>query len=237
MRRLVATLRHDARLQARHWIYVVVVAVSVILPLALRVFFEPAQLQFFMPLLALAGVNVTAFFLVAMLLIRQRDEGTLNVLLVTPLRPAEFLASKVITLALLALVEGFLIAGLAYGLDFVVPWLVLAVLQRAALGVALGVALAVRFPSITRFLMPAILVMLTLDLPVLWYLGVLESPIFFAGPTMPSLILAQAAFVDGGATPVHLAYALIYGPLVVVAALVWAARSLDRFVVRAEAVS
>ena len=232
MSRLAATLRLDAQLQARNNVYLIVAVAALGLALPLRGLFSPEQLRFFMPLVALSGVTLTTFFLVGVLLLLERAEGTLDVVLVSPLRPAEYLASKLVTVTALALVESTVIAGVAYGLGFSFPWLLLAVLLRAGLVAAVGVAVGVRYRSITAFLFPAIACTVIFDLPALWYLNLWPSPMFYLWPTWPSLLVAKAAFlpVDAG----ELAYACAYGALAVAAAVVWAARSIDRFVVRGE---
>ncbi len=201
MSRLSATLRLDVALQARNKVYLIIGVAACGLAFALRALFSPEQLHFFMPLVALSGVGVTAFLLVGVLLLLERGEQTLDVVLVSPLRPAEYLASKLLTVTALALVEGAVITAVAYGLGFWVPWLVLAMLLRAGLVAAVGVAVGVRYRSITHFLLPMVGLSLAFDLPV---------------------------------DPVQLVYACVYGTLALGAAVFWASRALDRFVVRGE---
>ncbi len=232
MSRLSATLRLDAQLQARNKVYLIIAIAALGLAFALRALFTPDQLHFFMPLVALSGVTLTTFFLVGVLLLLERGEGTLDVVMVSPLRPAEYLASKLITVTALALVESALIAGIAYGLDFSFPWLAVAVFLRAGLVAAIGVAVGVRYRSITQFLMPAIALTVAFDLPVLWYLELWPSPLFYLWPTLPSLLLAKAAFLP--VDPLQLVYGCVYGLLALGAAVFWASRALDRFVVRGE---
>ncbi len=232
MSRLSATLRLDAQLQARNKVYLIIAIAALGLAFALRALFTPDQLHFFMPLVALSGVTLTTFFLVGVLLLLERGEGTLDVVMVSPLRPAEYLASKLITVTALALVESVLIAGIAYGLGFSFPWLAVAVFLRAGLVAAIGVAVGVRYRSITQFLMPAIALTVAFDLPVLWYLELWPSPLFYLWPTLPSLLLAKAAFLP--VDPLQLVYGCVYGVLAVGAAVFWASRALDRFVVRGE---
>ncbi|MGH0035510.1 MAG: hypothetical protein ACQGVK_10850 [Myxococcota bacterium] len=230
MSRLAATLGLDARLQARNRVYWIVTGVAVALALALRALFTPDQLRFFMPVLALSGVSITAFFLVGVLLMLERGEGTLDVVLVSPLRPAEYLASKLFSVTSLALGEALIVTGVGYGAGFQVSWLVLGVLLRAGLTAAVGVALAVRYRGLTDFLLPAIAFSMAFDLPLLWYLEVWPAAGLALWPTWPSLLLAKAAF-----TPVdtlHLAYACGYGALALGAAVFWALRAIDRYVVR-----
>lgn len=235
MSRLAATLGLDARLQARNQVYAIVGLVACALAGALRGLFTPEQLRLFMPVVALSGVGITAFLLVGVLLMLERGEGTLDVVLVSPLRPGEYLASKLLTVSALAAVEGVFVAGVAYGAAFSLPWLVLAVLLRAAFVAAVGVAVAVRYRSITGFLMPVVLLATFFDLPLLWYFELWPSPVFWLWPTLPSLLLAKAAFLPVGG--LQLGYACVYGVVAIAAAVAWALRAIDRFVVRGELAS
>lgn len=230
MSRLSATLRLDVKLQARSHVYVIVAIAALAIALPLRSLFAPEQLHYFMPLVALSGVSLTSFFLVCVLLMLERSESTLDIVLVSPLRPVEYLASKLSTVSALALVESAVIAGVAYGLAFSFPWLAIAVLLRSGLVAAVGIAVGVRYRSITHFLLPAAGLTLLFDLPVLFYFDLWPSPIFYLWPTLPSLLLAKAAFLP--VEPAQLIYSCVYGVLAVGAATIWAARSLDRFVVR-----
>jgi fluoroquinolone transport system permease protein len=232
MSRLTSTLRLDAQLQARNKVYLIIGVAAFEFPFAFDALLTPDQLQFFMPVLIMYGVSMTTVFLVGVLLLIERSQGTLSVVMVSPLRPAEYLASKLITLTVLALVESAIMAVVAYGLGFSFAWFVLAVVMRASMGVAVGVAVGVRFRSITRFLVPAIGLSLAFDLPNIWYFELWPSPLFYLWPSMPPLLLAKAAFLE--VEPLQLVYALLYGALVVGAALIWASRSIDRFVVRGE---
>ena len=232
MSRLSNTVRLDSLLQARYKVYLIVVGTAFGLGLALRAVVTPEQLNFFMPVMIMYGVSLSTVFLVGVLLLLERGEGTLDVVMVSPLRPSEYLASKLITLAALALVESAVMAGVAYGLGFSFGWFVLAVVMRASMGVGVGVAVGVRYGSITHFLLPGILASLAFDLPNIWYFELWPSRLFYLWPSMPPLLLAKTAFLP--VEPLQLLYAFVYGTLVVCAALFWASRSIDRFVVRGE---
>ncbi len=232
MSRLASTLRLDATLQVRHRVYLIVLGATLGLALAIRSVVTPEQLEFFMPVLVMYGVSLTTVFLVGVLLLLERSEGTLSVVMVSPLRPSEYLASKLITLAGLALAESTIVAVVAYGLGWSFGWFVLAVVMRASMGVGVGVAVGVRYSSITRFLFPGILASLAFDFPNFWYFEIWPTSLFYLWPSMPPLLLAKSAFF--AVEPLQLVYAFVYGPLVVGAALFWASRSIDRFVVRGE---
>ena len=212
--------------------YWIVLGATLGLTLAIRSVVTPEQLEFFMPVLVMYGVSLTTVFLVGVLLLLERSEGTLSVVMVSPLRPSEYLASKLITLAGLALVESTIVAVVAYGLGWSFGWFVLAVVMRASMGVGVGVAVGVRYSSITRFLFPGILASLAFDFPNFWYFEIWPTSLFYLWPSMPPLLLAKSAFF--AVEPLQLVYAFVYGPLVVGATLFWASRSIDRFVVRGE---
>ena len=210
----------------------IVLGATLGLALAIRSVVTPEQMEIFMPVLVMYGVSLTTVFLVGVLLLLERSEGTLSVVMVSPLRPSEYLASKLITLAGLALVESTIVAVVAYGLGWSFGWFVLAVVMRASMGVGVGVAVGVRYSSITRFLFPGILASLAFDFPNFWYFEIWPTSLFYLWPSMPPLLLAKSAFF--AVEPLQLVYAFVYGPLVVGAALFWASRSIDRFVVRGE---
>jgi fluoroquinolone transport system permease protein len=235
MSRLSSTLRLDAMLQARYQVYLIVVGTALGLGLALRAVATPEQLNFFMPVMVMYGVSLSTVFLVGFLLLRERGDGTLSVVMVSPLRPSEYLASKLITLAALALVESAVMAVVAYGLGFSFGWLVLAVVMRASMGVGVGVAVGVRYRSMTHFLLPGIFASLAFDLPNFWYFEIWPTSLFYLWPSMPPLLLAKNAFFP--TEPWQLVYSFVYGSVMVGAALFWASRSIDRFVVRGEIAS
>ncbi|MCZ6617878.1 MAG: hypothetical protein O7E57_07070 [Gammaproteobacteria bacterium] len=235
MNRLINTIRLDSLLQARNKVYLIIAVAAFALAFALSAVFTPEQLHFFMPLVVLGSVSLTTVFLVGVLILLERGEGTLEVVLVSPLRSSEYLASKLITLTALALVESAIIAVVAYGLGFSVGWLVVAVVMRASMCIAVGVAVGVRYRSITHFLLPAIFASLAFDLPNIWYLNLSSSPLFYLWPSMPPLLLAKAAFMP--VDSLQLTYAFVYGALAVAAALFWASRAIDRYVVRGDTTS
>ena len=235
MSRLSSTVRLDSQLQAYCKVYWIVVGTALAVGLGLRAVATPDQMNFFMPVMVMYGVSLTTVFLAGLLILLKRGEGTLDALMVSPLRPSEYLASKLITLAALALVESAAMAIVAYGLGFSFGWLVLAVVMRASMGVAVGVAVGVRYRSITHFLLPGIFASLAFDLPNFWYFELWPTSLFYLWPSMPPLLLAKSAFLP--VEPLQLIYAFAYGAVVVGAALWWASRSIDRFVVRGEIAS
>ena len=116
MTRLAATLQTDVRVQLRNGFYLAtgfVVACSITL---LR--WLPDDITaLLLPVVLLENVLINTFYFVSALLLLERGEGTLSAQSITPLRGDEYLASKVITLTALSLVESLVIASAVTGLD------------------------------------------------------------------------------------------------------------------------
>ena len=107
MRALVAALRWDVVLQARNGFYwasafVVLIVGGLLLavPQAAR-----ANDAVWVPAILAVNLQITTFFFVAGLMLLERDEGTLTALSVSPLTPAGYLATRTVSLTILAAVE------------------------------------------------------------------------------------------------------------------------------------
>jgi fluoroquinolone transport system permease protein len=231
--RLAATLRTDLRLQLRHGFYLAgafVVAVWI----ALLSQLPREALRAALPAFLFLNGLVTTYFFVAGLVLFEKREGVLQALVVTPLRDAEYLASKVASLTLLATLEGLVIVLAGWGADFALLPVVLGSLVIGALYTLFGLLVVFRYDSINEFLLPGSLAISLLQLPVAGSFGIFDPPLFWLWPTKGALLLLQAGFAPLGAG--HWAFALLSSALWI-ALLAWLVRrAFRRFVVRAEGV-
>ena len=100
MRRLVAAVGWDFRLQWRFGFFLVGAIVAVVTIALLRPFVGE-ELGFLIPVWALGNLAVTTFYFAACLVLFEKGEGTLEAIVVSPLRPSEYLASKALSLSTL----------------------------------------------------------------------------------------------------------------------------------------
>ncbi len=84
-------------------------------PLAVRAWFNPnlESLAFVVPALVAMITMVTVMGVTGLAIARERELGTMDQLMVTPLRPLELALGKLLPGVLLGLVEGVLVVGLA----------------------------------------------------------------------------------------------------------------------------
>ncbi len=231
MIRLAASLRRDALNQYRQGLYAVtlfLVAVFAVLLSLLPPGLREYSAMIVPPFLAVNLIITTFYFTAAMVLL-EKGEGMLPMLIVTPLRPWEYLASKSITLSLLALVETFLILLPFFGLDF--SWLLLTTgaILLGAIYCLSGFTAVIRFGSINTFLLPSVLWVTILVLPLLSHFGLLPRWFFFWHPLEPGLTLARSAFSNSpGWQPL---YGLIGSVFWIGMLLVLAGKGYERFAV------
>lgn len=224
MRRLAATFVTDARLQARNGFYAATAVVVVSSIVLLRWLPEEAA-ALLLPVVILSNVLVNAFYFVSGMLLLERVEGTFAAQAVSPLRTGEYLASKVATLTVLSLAESLLVAGAVVGADTGLIAIAGGIALSATLFCLAGVALVVRYESISEFLMPSVLYATLLTLPVLGVFGVGPPVWYLLHPIQGPLALMQ---IDSQHTVGGLGYAIGYPLLWTVPAWVWSRRALAR---------
>lgn len=226
MARLLSTIKLDAKIQYRHKFYHVSVGLALLLGLGIRQLTDPQLAAILLPVMILLGVGGTAFMYIAGLIVFERDQHSLDAILVSPLRLTEYLVSKVVTLTLLVLVEGAILVLVSQGFT-AVAWLPL-LAGTALLGAMFalfGAILIVRFSTITDFLMPALLVALPLQAPALYFARILDSPILLISPTSAPTMLIWGGW--NGLDAWQVFYGLAYSALVLAVGYRWA---LDAFV-------
>lgn len=185
-----------------------------------------------LPLVVYGNLVMNGFFFVAGLVLLEKGEGTLEAQVVTPLRSAEYLTSKVLSLTALTLLESTLIALLAVGTG--VGWLGL--LAGAALLTPLlvltGFLLVSRYDTINEFLFPAAVAVAVLSMPLLASAGLFgESfPRFwtYLMPVEPAWLLLHASIAP--VTQEQALFGLLAAAVWLALAALLAQRAFHRFV-------
>ncbi len=232
MSRFWATVALDLKVQYRNGFYHVSLGIAVIMTVIFRIFFDRELTGYVIAPFFLAAIAGTTYAYIGGLVLFEKTEGTLEGIVVSPLRVSEYLISKLTTLCFITLFESVLIVLFSYGVFFNwLPFLV-GLLLMAILYILLGFIVVTRYESITDFLMPSIVLISFLELPLLHYFGLLPHSIFYLFPTLGLTLLMKAGF-----EPVSFVE-LIFGGIY---ALVWIALlyrmalgKFDRFLIRRE---
>jgi fluoroquinolone transport system permease protein len=220
MRRALVMTWLDMRVQLRAgFVYATLAVIGL---WALGRWGVPALAQpWILPALMLNALAITSFYFAAGLSLLERAHGTRVALWVTPLRAAEYLCARLLTLGALALLQA-LVAGLLFaGPRFAaLPLLLGAALASVILTLA-GAVAAAPHDSISSFLLPSAPLIGALLLPLVTYALDYDAWPIYLHPLQPALVLMRAA--SAPTEPWLLAYAALYGGAWA-AALFWLAR-------------
>ena len=235
MTRLNAAIRWDFRLQFRNGFYYAAAFVALLVIVILgQLQLSQEVLAILLPVVLLQNITINAFYFMAGLVLLEKGEGTLESLVVSPLRKGEYLGAKLVTLTLLSLVENCLIVLIVYGFQVNLPLLLAALILMSALFSLFGFIAVVRYDSINSFLFPSMFMLLALSIPLLDYFGIWQTPLMYLHPTQALLVLLKAVF-----QPIEswqLLYGLLY-PLVWIAlAYQLSKRAFHRFVITKQGV-
>ncbi len=200
MKRLLAALKTDITLQARNQLYGISIFISVLTAGMLAWLAPPDRLGGAVPMTLLLFAGGSTILYVVGMMILEKDDGTLNALSVSPLRPWEYLTSKVSSLTGIAVLEGLIMTLGALGLMDAPQWpqpvLFLAgLLGLGALHVLVGIILVVRYDRIMDAILPMSLVAVALQLPAFHFIGAVSSPWPLLIPSAAPTMLIQGAFV------------------------------------------
>jgi fluoroquinolone transport system permease protein len=234
--RLVCTILGDIRIQFRNGFYY---AVLFVVALWVILFWRLPGLGLgeIWPVLLFTNLIITTFYFMGGLILLEKGEGTLAAQVVTPLRTWEYLASKVLTLGLLAVFENLLLTVFIFGMGFKALPLVLGLALAGVMYTLLGFLVVARYDSINEYLLPSMLYIMLFSLPVAPYFG-LKVPgllwLLYLHPLQAPLVLIQAAF-----QPVQIwqiLYACSYSALMLSLIYSLALRAFRRFVIIGEGV-
>lgn len=227
MSRLLATMRCDLRLQVRNGFYLAVgflLGAWAIVITQLPAFdWGPA-----LPAVVLGNLVVATFLFMGGLVLLEKDEGTLEAQAVTPLRSGEYLASKVITLTGLSIVENVAIVAIAYGTGFRPLPLIVGIGLASAIYCLAGFVAVARYDSINEYLFPAMLYTVLFAIPLLHYTGLWTSPIVYLHPFQAPLVILKGAVFPLVAW--EWLYGLGYSALWILLTFRWSRRAFARFV-------
>lgn len=226
MHRMIATLRTDARLQLRNGFYYACAFVLAIYALALsQLPGLGARLAWLVPALVLNNLAITTFYFVGGQVLLEKAEGSLSAQVVTPLRAREYLASKTITLTLLALAYNLAVVSLFTGWR-ISPALALGLAAAAAIYTLFGVVAVARYSALNEYLIPSAGYVGALMLPVPAYALGWRHPLLYLHPIEAPLTLMRGALEPLGAG--EWAYGLLYSLLWIGLAAWLARRALER---------
>lgn len=241
MKRLLATIKNDMTVQVRNNLYAIGIGAALLTALVVALLAAPQHLPGVMPALLLIVTGGSTLLYVAGMILFEKDEGTINAVTVSPLRTAEYLWSKIISLTLLATVESVVIVA---GTMLVMRWwsgnpaaltlpnvplLLFGIVAIGAIYTLIGIIIVVRFDKITDYLIPMAGVAVVLQLPMFYFLGWVVQPWLLAIPTSAPALLMQGAYLPLSSN--QWLYAFLYTGLLLAVTAAWAYRAFQQHII------
>lgn len=230
MTRLARTLGHDVLTQYRQGFYFA--SVFVLITVGAVISLLPPGAVVVLPAILLTNMLLATFVFLAGLLLIEKGQGTLEGLIVTPLKPGEYLLAKILSLTVLAVLENAAITSIALmnGLlsDVGWGWVLIGSAFSGAVYTLLGFLTVIRYQSINDFMMPMVLVTVLLQLPAMVCFGMPEYLALYLLPTHGPLLMFQAALEPMPTS--KMIYAVVYPSAWILVSFFGGRRAFHRFV-------
>jgi len=186
--RLLTALGQDIRFQFRHGFYYAYLVLTILYILSLRLLPEslvyPALI-----IILFTDICALGFFFIGAIVLLERGQNLTQSLFVTPLRLHEYLLAKILSFLLLSIVSAFLImlGGSVGGQDLL--WFIFGAIFSALIYTLFGLVFAARARHVNDYFVKSLGIGLLISLPILAYLGLFDTPLFYIFPTRATLIL------------------------------------------------
>ena len=233
MKRLLSTIIWDLKLQFRNGFYYASGFVALLMIIMLKQLHGVNWGSWWPPII-LENLVINAFYFLAGMVLLEKGEGTLEAQIITPLRPWEYLLSKVVSLGLLSLLETLIIILIISGVGFNWLMMVTGIMFLIALYALYGFFVVARYNSISEFILPSVLWTMGFSLPLLYYFDVWRSWLMYLHPLQAPLVLMQGAFEQ---LPTwQIIYGVLYSLLWIGITYTITHRAFHRFIVTKEGV-
>ncbi|MFC7443065.1 ABC transporter permease [Laceyella putida] len=229
MSRMMAAFRHDVRFQVRHRFYAVYLLVTFLYVVFLH--FLPIEWKVKATVvIILSDPSALGYFFISGIVLLEKEQSIYENLFIAPLRVREYIGAKVLSLSLLSVGTSTAIHLFTFGFAQLSVLFILGVFLTSAFFTLIGLGIAVRCQTLNDFFLVSPLYTLVFTVPLLGYVGWMDTPLYYLLPTQASLLLIEDPFQPLEFIP---SIALLGWFIVwVVIAYRWAERSFQHYIIR-----
>jgi fluoroquinolone transport system permease protein len=177
-------------------------------------------MAYIIPIVVLSDVGTMGMLFIGAIVFFEKGQGSIKALIVTPVKPKEYIQAKVISLlCFVMLATFFVIIGptLIKGVSINIVFYPIAVILIATPYILLGFILSAYFKSFTDFIFPMGLVFMVLNLPLLFLFDIKALEPFrgliYILPSHGMVLLLKAMFEPQKA--LDLTYAILYNMIII----------------------
>jgi fluoroquinolone transport system permease protein len=228
MRRFIRTIGWDLMLQLKYQIITVAAIITLVYTLVFRLLAKDGFDEILVVLI-FTDPAMIGFIFIGALVLFEKGSGTIDALIVTPLRKTEYLFSKVISLGSIAIVCSLFMAIAGHGWQFNYFLFIYGVAFTSFIFTLIGFIGVSRVQSMNQFIIIIPVFLIPFVLPLMNFFGLTSSWILYLIPTQAFLDLLWASFnpVPAG----RILYAMIYLPFWLGFTYYLALRAFDRNII------
>jgi fluoroquinolone transport system permease protein len=191
--RLLHAVLADIRFQIKQGFYLVYVVITAMY-LIIMSFLPDQILAVAMPLVVFSDPSVLGLFFIGGIILMEKGQGVLMVLVVSPLRSWEYILAKVISLAIVSVLAAF---AITYFSNYpTVNWwlLLMSTILTSGIFTLLGIMINAGCNTVNQYMLKTIPYMLLFILPCFSLLGFPYSDFFTIFPSVAALKLMLGAY-------------------------------------------
>ncbi len=193
MNALVKLIGWDFKLLLKYNIVTIAIVIALLYILLLRSLPFP-NLDYLSILLVISDPAMFGVLFIGVLVLYEKDNNTLNALIVTPLKPSHYLLSKAISLTIVAVPIALAIGLFGHGVDIgYFPFLV-SVTLSSFIFVFLGFVVVSRSKSFNQFVIKFAIFTIPVSLPFLDLFDLIHSDLFYLIPLQATVLLLKQSF-------------------------------------------
>ena len=192
--RLIHAIKADMKFQMKQGFYLVYVIITVMYMIILS-FLQSDMISIALPLVVFSDPSVLGMFFIGGIIMLEKTQGVLMVLVVTPLRAREYILSKVISLAIISVMAAFAITLFSHHGS--VNWLLLltATILTSGLFTMSGIMINAGCNTVNQYMLKTVPYMLLFVLPCFSLIGFPFSYLFTVIPSVAALRLMLGAYM------------------------------------------
>lgn len=191
--RMAGAIAYDIKLQHRHGFYYAYLVISLFYIVLLRLL-PASSREMADVLLTFTDPSMLGFFFIGGLVLLEKGQDIHNTLFVTPYKPEEYMLSKTLSLTLLSMISSYLIHVSQFGFSTNPLLFMTGVFLTSVFFTLTGMGVAFRCRSLNGFFFLSTLVTFVFMLPIMDFLNIWSTPIYYILPTQGSFLLLRSAF-------------------------------------------
>lgn len=226
--RFISALKSDILFQFKQGFYIIYVVITLIYMVALS-WIPMSVLKVVVPLVIFTDPAVIGLFFVGGIVMLEKNQGIIQAVVVTPLTTREYIISKVISLVIVSLFAGIIIATLAY--KGPIDWLLffISLILTSSFFTLCGLVIGAKCNTVNQYIVRMIPIMLFFVLPCFSLIDYQVIDFFEIIPSVAALKLMLGTFI--GIDLIESLFIILYLIVMNILALWYTERVFEKHVV------